>query len=99
MNKKKILHTILCILGSIMIGYFANQLSTLYGSILFVIGIILLVYSSVKLNKNLMKEIYNEAIKQTQIPKLYEDLCLEYYQQMKIERTIKKNKAKEIIKK
>ena len=52
MNKKKTLHTILCILGSIMIGYFANHLSTLYGSILFVIGIILLVYSSVKLNKN-----------------------------------------------
>ena len=57
-----------------------------------------IIYAYESNDKNLMKEIYNEAIKQTLIPKLYEDLCLEYYQQMELERKIKKSKTKKIIK-
>ena len=51
MDKKKILYAILCALGSGMVGFFANQLSEIYGCILFGIGIDLMVYSIFNLNK------------------------------------------------
>ena len=35
-------------IGSVMIGYFANQLNTIVGSVCFTLGIVLLVSSIVK---------------------------------------------------
>lgn len=49
--KKKILYSILCALGGVMIGFFANKLSEVYGIILFTLGIALMVYSITKLSK------------------------------------------------
>ena len=51
MKKKKILFTILCVLGSGTVGFFANHLTEWYGCILFGIGVALMVYSITNLNK------------------------------------------------
>jgi len=51
MDKKKLLYAILCALGGGMIGFFANQLSEIYGCILFGIGVGLMVYSIFNLSK------------------------------------------------
>ena len=51
MDKKKLLYAILCALGGGMVGFFANQLSEIYGCILFVIGVGLMVYSIFNLSK------------------------------------------------
>lgn len=51
MKKKKLLYAITCALGSGMIGFFAKDLNEIYGSILFTIGIILMVSSIIKLSK------------------------------------------------
>ena len=42
---KKTMQIICCALGSGMIGYFANQLNTVVGSMLFILGIVMLVIS------------------------------------------------------
>lgn len=42
---KKVLQMIFCAAGSGMIGFFANQLNTVVGSICFTLGIVLLVAS------------------------------------------------------
>ena len=42
---KKILHNICCALGSGIIGFFANQLNTVYGCVLFTLGVAMLVAS------------------------------------------------------
>ena len=51
MKKKKLLYAILCALGGGMVGFFANQLSEIYGCILFGIGVGLMVYSIFNLSK------------------------------------------------
>ncbi|MBR6641909.1 MAG: hypothetical protein IKL08_06940 [Clostridia bacterium] len=51
MKKKKLLFAIICALGSGMVGFFANQLSEIYGCILFGVGVALMVYSIFNLSK------------------------------------------------
>ena len=51
MKKKKLLYAILCALGSGTIGFFANHLSEVYGCIVFGLGVALMVYSIINLNK------------------------------------------------
>lgn len=51
MKNKKLLYIITCVLGSAMIGIFANKLTEAYGCVLFGIGIGLLVNSIIKLCK------------------------------------------------
>ena len=51
MKKKKMLYVILCAIGSGMIGFFANQLTVIYGCILFGLGVALMVYSIINLSK------------------------------------------------
>lgn len=51
MKKEKIIYIILCVLGSGMVGFFANHLTKIYGCILFGIGVGLMVYSIFNLSK------------------------------------------------
>ena len=51
MNKKKVLYSILCALGGGIIGFFANSLTEWYGCLLFGLGVSLMVYSIINLNK------------------------------------------------
>ena len=51
MKKKKMLYIVLCALGSGMVGFFANQLTEVYGCVLFGIGVALMVYSIINLSK------------------------------------------------
>ena len=51
MNKEKIIYGILCGFGGGLIDFFANKLTTLVGGVLFTLGIVLLVFSIIKLNK------------------------------------------------
>ena len=51
MKKKKLLLTILCACGGVMIGYFSNHLTEVYGCIAFGVGVGLLVYSAINLNE------------------------------------------------
>ena len=51
MNKEKMLYVILCALGGGIIGFFANQLTEWYGCVLFGLGVALMVYSIINLNK------------------------------------------------
>ena len=48
---KKVLQVICCALGSGMIGFFANQLNTVIGSVCFTLGVVLLVASIVIISK------------------------------------------------
>ena len=48
---KKVLQVICCALGSGMIGFFANQLNTVVGSVCFTLGVALLVASIVIISK------------------------------------------------
>ena len=51
MIKRKLFYAILCALGSGTVGFFANQLTEIYGCILFGIGVGLMVYSIINLSK------------------------------------------------
>lgn len=51
MKKKKLLFAILCALGGAMVGFFANQLTEVYGCIAFGVGVGLMVYSIINLSK------------------------------------------------
>lgn len=51
MKKKKLLFAILCALGGGMVGFFANQLTEVYGCIAFGVGVGLMVYSIINLSK------------------------------------------------
>ena len=51
MKNKKILYMFLCGFGGGLIGYFANKLSNPFGIIMFTLGIMLLVFSSIKISK------------------------------------------------
>lgn len=48
---KKIFQVIGCALGGGMIGYFANQLNTVVGSVCFAVGVALLVASIIMISK------------------------------------------------
>ncbi len=49
---KKVLQVICCAVGSGMIGYFANQLNTIVGSVCFTLGVAMLVASIVLITKS-----------------------------------------------
>ena len=51
MKKKKLLFAVLLALGSGTVGFFANQLTEIYGCILFGIGVALMVFSMFNLSK------------------------------------------------
>ena len=51
MKKRKLLYTILCALGGGIIGFFANHLTEWYGCVLFSLGVALMFYSIINLNK------------------------------------------------
>lgn len=51
MNMKKIVKIAGCAIGGAMIGFFANQLSTVWGAGLFALGVVLLVFSIASLSK------------------------------------------------
>ena len=51
MGKLKMAYGFLCGIGGILIGLFANSLNTIFGGGLFSIGIAILVFLIVKLNK------------------------------------------------
>ena len=46
MNMKKAFQVICCVAGAGMIGFFANQLDTVVGSVCFTLGIVMLVAST-----------------------------------------------------
>ena len=48
---KKVLHAICCAVGGGMIGFFANQLNTIVGSVCFALGVALLVASIIFIRK------------------------------------------------
>ena len=48
---KKVLQVICCAVGSGMIGFFANQLNTVVGSVCFALGVALLVASIIIISK------------------------------------------------
>ena len=49
---KKFIQVICCALGSGMIGYFANRLNTVVGSVCFTLGVVMLVTSIVLVTKS-----------------------------------------------
>ena len=51
MKKRKLLYALLCAVGGCIIGFFANQLTEWYGCALFGLGVVLMVYSIINLNK------------------------------------------------
>ena len=51
MKKRKLLYALLCAVGGCIIGFFANQLTKWYGCALFGVGVALMVYSIINLNK------------------------------------------------
>lgn len=48
---KKVVQIACCALGGIMVGFFANQLSSVIGCVCFVLGIVLLVGAITALSK------------------------------------------------
>lgn len=48
---KKVLQVICCAIGSGMIGFFANQLNTVVGSVCFTLGVVMLVASIIIISK------------------------------------------------
>lgn len=48
---KNIIYMLLCGLGGGLMGFFASQLNEVFGIVMFTIGIFLLVFSCIKLNK------------------------------------------------
>ena len=51
MKNKKALFAVGCGLGGGMIGYFASQLNSLFGAVMFALGVAILVFSAIKLGK------------------------------------------------
>lgn len=51
MKNKKILYAIFCALGGGIVGFSANQLTEVYGCILFGLGVGLMVYSITNISK------------------------------------------------
>ena len=51
MKTKKVFYSITCLIGALTIGFFANQLNTLLGSLMFTMGCIIMIISIIKLSK------------------------------------------------
>ena len=51
MKNKKFYYGLMCIVGAVSIGYFANKLNTFIGALMFSLGCIILVFSIIKLSK------------------------------------------------
>lgn len=51
LQNKKIIYIIICGIGGILIGFFANKLNSFLGILLFTLGIFMLVISSIKITK------------------------------------------------
>lgn len=51
MKNKRVFYGLMCVIGSVSIGYFANQLNTFIGALMFSLGCIILVLSMIKLLK------------------------------------------------
>ena len=51
MKNKKLAYTISCSLGGGIVGFFANHLTLWYGCVFFGLGVALMVYSIINLNK------------------------------------------------
>ena len=51
MNIKKVFQVICCAVGAGMIGFFANQLNTVVGCVVFTLGVALLVGSIILVSK------------------------------------------------
>ena len=51
MNKEKTIYGTFCGVGGVLIGLFANRLDTVLGGVLFTLGVVLLAFSMIKLNK------------------------------------------------
>ena len=51
MKMNKMLYAMLCALGGGIIGFFANHLTEWFGCVLFGLGVSLMVYSIINLNK------------------------------------------------
>ena len=49
---KKVLQVVCCAVGSGMIGFFANRLNTVAGSVCFTLGVVMLVASIVLITKS-----------------------------------------------
>ena len=47
---KRVLYPLLCVLGGLCIGFFAGHLDTVYGAVMFVLGITAVVFASMKMN-------------------------------------------------
>ena len=52
MRMKKVLYAISCALGGGMVGFFANRLTEAYASVLFGLGVGLMVWSITRLSKD-----------------------------------------------
>ena len=51
MKIKKIIYSIGCGIGGVLIGFFANKLDTILGCIMFSLGVCILTFSSYKVSK------------------------------------------------
>ena len=51
MKKKNLIYGLLCGVGGILIGYYAGKLNTIPGCILFVLGILLIIGTSLKMGE------------------------------------------------
>ena len=51
MQRENVIYGVLCGIGGGMIGLFANRLNTIWGAALFTLGICILVFSIIKLDK------------------------------------------------
>ena len=52
MKKTKVLYAIGCAVGGGLIGFFAGKLDSILGVGMFCFGVFLIVFSSIKVNKN-----------------------------------------------
>ena len=48
---KKIIYIIGCVIGGILVGFFAGKLNTILGTVMFTIGVCLLTFSAYKASK------------------------------------------------
>ena len=50
--KKKILYAIGCAVGGALIGFFANQLNTVIGAVIFTVGVMLVTFCTYRFTKD-----------------------------------------------
>ena len=49
--KRQWLYPLLCVVGGVLVGFFAGHLDHIYGAVMFVFGVTLMVFASTKLKK------------------------------------------------